>query len=45
MKECVDCGRAAESNVDDVVLCDDCRNKRNESQDERRHEGDAKHGK
>jgi len=31
--------------VEDRALCEDCERKRNESQDERRHEGDEKHGK
>jgi predicted nucleic acid-binding Zn-ribbon protein len=45
MHNCTDCGRTIDNDVDGRGLCEDCGRKRYESQDERRHEGDEKHGK
>jgi hypothetical protein len=45
MQNCTDCGRMTDGKLDGRTVCDDCRQKRNESQDERRREGDEKHGK
>ncbi len=45
MQNCTDCGRMTDGKLDGRIVCDDCRQKRNESQDERRREGDEKHGK
>jgi hypothetical protein len=44
MYKCTDCGRMTKDHFNGDTLCEDCKNKRNESQDERRHEGDEKHG-
>ena len=43
MHNCTDCGRMTDSQFEGRALCDDCEHKRNESQDERRREGDEKH--
>jgi len=45
MENCSDCGRMTDKYFGGRAMCDDCSNKRNESQDERRHEGDERHGK
>jgi hypothetical protein len=45
MQNCSDCGRAIDDDFEGRGLCEDCGRKRNVSQDERRHEGDEKHGK
>ncbi len=45
MYECSSCGRMTDDYVPESGLCRDCDRKRNESQDERRHEGNEKHGK
>ena len=45
MYKCIDCGRATDNYREGHALCDECGRKRNESQDERRHEGDERHGK
>jgi hypothetical protein len=43
MHNCTDCGRMTDSQFEGRTLCDDCERKRNESQDERRREGDEEH--
>ena len=46
MYECIDCGRMTDDYVRGVAASvDECERKRNESQDERRHEGDERHRK
>jgi hypothetical protein len=45
MDNCTDCGRLTDNDFEGRALCGDCERKRNESQDERRHEGDENHGK
>jgi uncharacterized Zn finger protein (UPF0148 family) len=45
MEDCAECGRATENRYDGRVMCADCETKSRGSQDERRHEGDDKHGK
>ena len=45
MHQCTDCGRTTDNYDEKSSLCEDCKNKRNESQDERRHDGDERHGK
>ncbi len=45
MYNCTDCGRMTDNDLEGRALCQDCELKRDESQDERRHEGDEKHGK
>jgi DNA-directed RNA polymerase subunit RPC12/RpoP len=45
MYTCTDCGRTTEKRLDGDLLCEECERKRNESQDERRHQGDERHGK
>jgi len=44
-RDCATCGRSIDDRAADAMLCSDCEAKPGESQDERRHEGDEKHGK
>jgi hypothetical protein len=45
MYKCTDCGCITDKYFNGDPVCEDCARKRNESQDERRHEGDEKHDK
>jgi hypothetical protein len=45
MYNCSDCGSLTDNQFEGRALCKACEHKRNESQDERRREGDERHGK